>query len=267
MASELSLPAIITRHCGCLRRRAKPARQARAATTTSASASIGSRDYDAAEATFAALADEFPALRELAEYNRGLALRAKATPPMHVSPSSGRRSSDDDKIVALANAQLGEIGRAADQPHGPLERLFFGRPWLRRQRCAGRRVRSAEQHFVIESARGGARRADARFRAPCRYASMRAAIPFSYPDVSDFDQTRGPSWRSRPTSGSGRGCWSSGRRSGAARSMATGSRSSSAPICGCAAASARASFRCACAYDDADAGEIRVSPTSTATAR
>ena len=33
-------------------------------------------DFEAAEATFATLAAEFPALRELAEYNRGLALRA-----------------------------------------------------------------------------------------------------------------------------------------------------------------------------------------------
>ena len=38
------------------------------------------RDYDAAEATFAALAAEFPAFRELAEYNRGLALRAQGDP-------------------------------------------------------------------------------------------------------------------------------------------------------------------------------------------
>ena len=76
MASELSLPAITRRPCGYLRRRARPVRRARASTTTSAFASIGLRDYDAAEATFAALAAEFPALRELAEYNRGLALRA-----------------------------------------------------------------------------------------------------------------------------------------------------------------------------------------------
>ena len=68
------------------------------------------RDYDAAEATFAALAAEFPALRELAEYNRGLALRAQGNPAEARVAFERARGSGDDKIVALANAQLGELG-------------------------------------------------------------------------------------------------------------------------------------------------------------
>ena len=70
------------------------------------------RDYDAAEATFAALAAEFPALRELAEYNRGLALRARGDPAEARVAFERARASDDDKIVALADAQLGELGPA-----------------------------------------------------------------------------------------------------------------------------------------------------------
>jgi tetratricopeptide (TPR) repeat protein len=67
------------------------------------------RDYAAAEATFAALAAEFPALRELAEYNRGLALRA-AGDLRAASTAFGRaRASADEKIAALADAQLREL--------------------------------------------------------------------------------------------------------------------------------------------------------------
>jgi tetratricopeptide (TPR) repeat protein len=69
------------------------------------------RDYDAAEATFAALAAAFPALRELAEYNRGLALRADGrVPEARIAFVRASRSADD-KIAALANTQLAELGR------------------------------------------------------------------------------------------------------------------------------------------------------------
>ena len=67
-------------------------------------------DYDAAEATFATLATQFPALRELAEYNRGLALRATGRVDDARVAFGRARSSSDDKIVALANAQLDELG-------------------------------------------------------------------------------------------------------------------------------------------------------------
>ena len=66
--------------------------------------------YDAAEATFAMLAAEFPAMRELAEYNRGLALRADGDYADARVAFERARESTDEKIVALANAQLAEIG-------------------------------------------------------------------------------------------------------------------------------------------------------------
>jgi tetratricopeptide (TPR) repeat protein len=76
------------------------------------------RNYDAAEATFALLAAEFPAMRELAEYNRGLALRADGRHADAGVAFERARLSTDDKIVALANAQLAEIGatRVVDEP-------------------------------------------------------------------------------------------------------------------------------------------------------
>src|SRR5689334_1730864 len=67
-------------------------------------------DYDAAEATFATLAAEFPAMRELAEYNRGLALRADGNFAAAGIAFERARASTDPKIVALANAELVEIG-------------------------------------------------------------------------------------------------------------------------------------------------------------
>ena len=71
------------------------------------------RNYDAAEATFAELATSFPALRELAEYNRGLALRAGGRPAEARSAFARASGSTDDKIAALANAQLAELGSPA----------------------------------------------------------------------------------------------------------------------------------------------------------
>jgi tetratricopeptide (TPR) repeat protein len=68
------------------------------------------RDYDAAAATFATLAAEFPAMRELAEYNRGLALRADGELGAARRAFERARSSTDEKIAALANAQLRELG-------------------------------------------------------------------------------------------------------------------------------------------------------------
>jgi tetratricopeptide (TPR) repeat protein len=67
-------------------------------------------DYAAAEETFAALATEFPAMRELAEYNRGLALRAGGNLADARIAFARALSSGDEKIVALANAQLADIG-------------------------------------------------------------------------------------------------------------------------------------------------------------
>jgi tetratricopeptide (TPR) repeat protein len=68
------------------------------------------RDYAAAEATFATLAAEYPAMRELAEYNRGLALRAAGTLTEARTAFARASASADAKIAALANAQLRALG-------------------------------------------------------------------------------------------------------------------------------------------------------------
>src|SRR5688572_19525135 len=68
------------------------------------------RDYDAAAGTFATLAAQFPAMRELAEYNRGLALRAGGDLDAARGAFERARASPDDKVAALANAQLRELG-------------------------------------------------------------------------------------------------------------------------------------------------------------
>ena len=130
-----------------------------------------------------------------------------------------------------------------------MDRLFCGRARLRRQRGAAERARPAEQRS-IEPARGSARRADARFRAAGRCASMRARTPFTIPTSAISIRPRF-GCRSRPSSGSGSGRSSSARRWGAARSMATGSRSSSAPTYDCAVASASGFvFEARAIYDD-----------------
>ena len=68
------------------------------------------QDYAAAEQTFATLAAEFPAMRELAEYNRGLALRAGGDSAAAQRAFERARSSSDEKIVSLADTQLRELG-------------------------------------------------------------------------------------------------------------------------------------------------------------
>jgi tetratricopeptide (TPR) repeat protein len=81
--------------------------------------------YAAAEETFAALAGEFPTMRELAEYNRGLALRAAGDIAAARVAFERARSSTDDKIVALANAQLGQLGEIG-APRVALEPRWSG---------------------------------------------------------------------------------------------------------------------------------------------
>ena len=212
-------------------------------------------DYAAAEATFATLAGEFPALRELAEYNRGLALRAAGNMAAARVAFERARSSTDDKIVALANAQLGEIGapRIADEPRWT-GYLAGGLGYDDNVALLNELVlASSEASSPLAEVLGvltrdfGAR--------PLRFDLSGYAV--HYPDVGDFDQTAirvslGPS------NGSVRGRSSSARRSGAARSMVTASRSSSAATYGFAAASASDSFSKARAiFDDASAADPR----------
>jgi tetratricopeptide (TPR) repeat protein len=76
------------------------------------------RDFRSAEQTFATLAAEFPAMRELAEYNRGLALRAVGETTQARIAFGRARAAADAKIAALANAQLAEIGPAEVRDEG-----------------------------------------------------------------------------------------------------------------------------------------------------
>lgn len=81
-------------------------------------------EFEAAETTFATLAAEFPAMRELAEYNRGLALQASGDVGAARIAFERAQSSADEKIVALANAQLAEIG-AVPAPREPSWSGYF----------------------------------------------------------------------------------------------------------------------------------------------
>ena len=143
--------------------------------------------YDAAQTTFATLAAEFPAMRELAEYNRGLALRADGN-LADAGVAFGRaRMSTDDKIVALANAQLAEIGATpvADEPRwiGYLSGGFGhddNVALLNELVFTGTQVASplAEVLGVLTRDFGS---------RPLRFDASGYSV--HYPDVGDFDQT------------------------------------------------------------------------------
>lgn len=144
-------------------------------------------DYDAAEATFSMLAAEFPAMRELAEYNRGLALRADSK-WADAGVAFGRAAeSRDAKIVALANAQLAEIGarRVVEEPRwsGYLSGGFGhddNVALLNELVFTGTEVASplAEVLGVLTRDFGS---------RPLRFDASGYAV--HYPDVGDFDQT------------------------------------------------------------------------------
>ena len=107
-----------------------------------------------------------------------------ATSPLHAA--FGRaRSSTDEKIVALANAQLGELG-APRVPPSRVGAVPSGRARLRRQRRAGGRAALAEQR-IVEPARGSARRVERDFGA--RRGASIERLWVRYSDVGEFDQS------------------------------------------------------------------------------
>jgi hypothetical protein len=144
-------------------------------------------DYDAAEATFRTLAAEFPAFRELAEYNRGLALRAGGDLDDARVAFERARSSSDDKIVALANAQLGEIGgpRTVEEPRW--SGYFAGGLGYDDNVALLNELvlPSSEASSPLTEVIGVATR-DFGAR-PLRFDASAYAV--HYPDVGDFDQT------------------------------------------------------------------------------
>jgi len=144
-------------------------------------------DYQAAEATFAMLAAEFPAMRELAEYNRGLALRAASKWAAAGVAFERARRSADEKIVALANAELVEIG-ATRVVNEPTWGGYFSGGIGHDDNVALLNelvLTSTEAASPLAEVLGVLTR-DFRPR-PLRFDASAYAV--HYPDVGDFDQT------------------------------------------------------------------------------
>jgi tetratricopeptide (TPR) repeat protein len=145
------------------------------------------RDYGAAEATFATLAREFPAMRELAEYNRGLALRADDNLPDARVAFQRAASSSDEKIVALANAQLIEIGMPKAAKPATWSGYFSG--------GAGYDDNVALiDEAILPSSEASSPLAEVLGVLTRDFGSRplrldASAYAVSYPDVRDFDQT------------------------------------------------------------------------------
>ena len=142
-------------------------------------------DYEAAEASFASLAAAFPAMRELAEYNRGLALLADGKRSAAQTAFERARVSTDEKIAALASAQLGELA-ASPAVAVPRWRGYLsgglgydGNVALVDDLSLGRTASSP-----VMEALGVATRA---FRAPLRIDAT--AYLVRYPDAGEFDQS------------------------------------------------------------------------------
>jgi hypothetical protein len=73
-------------------------------------------DYTEAERTFRSLAERFPQLRALAEYNRGLALSALERTAEAATVFEGVRAAGDERLAALAASALAELDREAAAP-------------------------------------------------------------------------------------------------------------------------------------------------------
>jgi len=145
------------------------------------------RDFDAAEETFAALAAEFPAMRELAEYNRGLALRADGNLDDARVAFERSRSSSDEKIVALASAQLAQIVTAPRAVAEPRWTGYFagGVGYDDNVALLNELVLpSSEASSPLTEVLGVATRDFAR---PWRFDASAYAV--HYADVGDLDQT------------------------------------------------------------------------------
>ena len=252
------------KRCGCSRPRAKPARRARAATTTSASASTGFATTTRPKRRSRRWP---PSFRRCASSRSTTAVwrcaRTATSPTPRVAFERARVEHRRQDRGARERAARRDR-RAADRRRAEVDGLFRGRARLRRQRGAAERARPPEQRSV-EPARGSARRPDARFRAEAaalRCERLRRALPRR----RRFRPDRGSAVARGRASARRSGRCSSARRWGAPRSMATGSRSSSAPTYDCAVASAWVSFSKPARSTTIRTPRIRASPTSTALA-
>ena len=70
-------------------------------------------DYAAAESAFRSLAERFPQLRALADYNRGLALAALHRPAEAAVAFERTRATDDERLAALAATALADLAANA----------------------------------------------------------------------------------------------------------------------------------------------------------
>jgi tetratricopeptide (TPR) repeat protein len=143
-------------------------------------------DYVAAETTFAQLAAEFPAFRELAEYNRGLALRERGDAAGARAAFTRALSSSDEKIVALASASLSELG--AVPVVEPQWSGYFGTGFGYDDNVA------LVDELVLPSGDASSPLAEVLGQVtrdfgarPLRFDATGYAV--SYPEVRDFDQT------------------------------------------------------------------------------
>jgi hypothetical protein len=145
------------------------------------------RDYDSAGATFATLAREFPAMRELAEYNRGLALRADGKIEDARIAFGRARSSSDEAIVALANAQLTQIGMPAIVEQPAWSGYFSGGVGYDDNVALLDEaiLPSSEASSPLAEVLGVLTRDFGSY--PLRFDASAYAV--SYPEIRDFDQT------------------------------------------------------------------------------
>lgn len=146
-----------------------------------------SGDYAGAETTFAVLAAQFPALRELAEYNRGLALRASGRSDAARIAFDRARASTDEKIVALANAQLAELGQPSSAPERRWRGYFSGAMGYDDNVALIDELLLAVPRSSSSSFTDALGVATRKFSAPLRLDLTGYAV--RYPDASEFDQT------------------------------------------------------------------------------
>lgn len=82
-------------------------------------------DYAEAEGTFRGLAARYPSFAALAEYNRGLALLALQRHDEAAAAFTRARTQGDERLAALADSALADLGAARESPTPPRWRGYF----------------------------------------------------------------------------------------------------------------------------------------------
>jgi tetratricopeptide (TPR) repeat protein len=145
-------------------------------------------DYRGAEDAFKDLAERFPAMRDLAEYNRGLALAGQNRLAEAESAFERARAGGDEEVAGLAALMLERLATAREPPPA--------RPWTR---LIDLRVGDDDNVALIDAASLPAGRTTdsslselfAYFSGPVGNRPWRvdaSAYVVAYPDASEFDQ-------------------------------------------------------------------------------